>query len=137
MNLTQRRGPASPISRMGFLRLCRIRIAGPAFVLLAAAVAIFSPPARTAARHPGESGASILPGGREITPTGQQFLTGPGPFGIAVNASGKIVVTADGGPNRYALTVLNLQADPKVTHIVAHRKRDRDDDKNAVTDDDD
>jgi DNA-binding beta-propeller fold protein YncE len=137
MNLTQRRGPASPISRMGFLRLCRIRIAGPAFVLLAAAVAICSPPAGTRPAHRADSGASILPGGREITPTGQQFLTGPGPFGIAVNASGKIVVTADGGPNRYALTVLNLQADPKVTHIVAHRKRDRDDDKNAVTDDDD
>ena len=113
------------------------KVAGPALVLLAAAVAICSPPAGTRPAHRADNGSSILPGGREITPIGQQFATGPGPFGIAVNASGKIVVTADGGPNRYALTVLNLQADPKVTHIVAHRKRDRDDDKNAVTDDDD
>lgn len=116
------------------------RIAGPTLVFLLAAGAIGGPPAGTRPAHRADSGSSILPGGREITPIGQQFFTGPGPFGIAVSPSGKVIVTADGGPNRYALTVLDLKDspnEPKVRHIVAHRKRDRDDDKNAAKDDDD
>ena len=52
------------------------------------------------------SGPSILPGGRIIAPLGEEYATGPGAFGIAVSASGKTVVTADGGPFRYSFTVL-------------------------------
>src|SRR5947208_275149 len=48
-----------------------------------------------------------LPGGRAITPVGDQFVTGPGPFGLALSPSDKIAVTADGGPNRYSLTILD------------------------------
>jgi DNA-binding beta-propeller fold protein YncE len=47
-----------------------------------------------------------LPGGRAITPQGDQFVTGPGPFGLALSPSGKIAVTADGGPNRYSLSIV-------------------------------
>src|SRR5271165_3189978 len=72
--------------------------------LLAAAIAPAGPPAGTRPAQRSESGASILPGGRRITPLGEQFFTGPGPFGLAVSPSGGLVVTADGGPNRYALT---------------------------------
>jgi DNA-binding beta-propeller fold protein YncE len=106
-------------------------------IFFACAVAICAPPAGNRPAHRADSGTSVLPGGREITPLGQQFFTGPGPFGIAVNASGNTVVAADGGPNRYALSVLNLRNEPKITHINAHRKRDNDDKKGAVTDDDD
>ena len=87
-----------------------------------------SPPHRSA-----ESGASILPGGRRITPQGTQHFTGPGPFGLAVSPDGHIVVTADGGPNRYGLTIWNEQHDQPLTSIVAPRGR-RDDD---ADDDDD
>jgi YVTN family beta-propeller protein len=66
----------------------------------------------------------VLPGGRLITPTGTQFFTGPGPFGLAVSPSGRVVATADGGPNRYALTVLE---DGKIRQFAAHRKKDADD----------
>jgi len=59
---------------------------------------------RTAAVRPGAE--SILPGGRLISPIGQHFRTGPGPFGLAINRKGDLVVTADGGPSRYSLTVL-------------------------------
>ena len=52
------------------------------------------------------SGPSILPGGRIIAPLGEEYATGPGAFGIAVSASGRTVVTADGGPFRYSFTVL-------------------------------
>lgn len=37
---------------------------------------------------------------------GDEFATGPGPFGIAVSPSGKSVATANGGPWRYGITIL-------------------------------
>ncbi len=58
----------------------------------------------TAARRPGAQ--TILPGGRFVTPYGHTHLTGPGPFGIAVNAKADTIVSADGGPNRFSLTVV-------------------------------
>jgi DNA-binding beta-propeller fold protein YncE len=73
------------------------------------------------------SGLSILPGGRQITPLGDQFFTGPGPFGLAVSPNGKTVVTADGGPNRYSLTLLENSATPGVRHIATTRRRDAND----------
>ena len=48
----------------------------------------------------------VLPGGRTITPQGEQFLTGPGPFGLTISPGGRSVVTADGGPNLHSLTSL-------------------------------
>src|SRR5262249_14973729 len=48
-------------------------------LLVVALTAVCAPPAGTRAAHRAESGASILPGGREITPIGDQFFTGPGP----------------------------------------------------------
>jgi DNA-binding beta-propeller fold protein YncE len=87
------------------------------------------PPAGSRQAHRSDSGTSILPGGREITPTGDQFFSGPGPFGLAVSPSGHYAVTADGGPNRYALTILTGD---HTRHIPARRKRE-----NADADDDD
>ncbi len=59
---------------------------------------------RPAVRRPGAE--SILPGGRIISPLGRQFSTGPGPWGLAVSPNGKTVVSSDGGPNKYSLSVL-------------------------------
>lgn len=66
----------------------------------------YRPPAglEPAARRPG--GTSVLPGGRMIAPLGLHHTTGPGPFGLAVSPDGRTIVTADGGPNRYSLTIL-------------------------------
>ena len=71
----------------------------------------YSAPAgiRPALRHPGA--ASILPGGRIISPLGRQYVTGPGPFGLAISASGKTLVSANSGPDRFSLTVLEQQRD--------------------------
>ena len=54
--------------------------------------------------------ALTLPGGRLITPIGDEVLTGPGSFGLALSPSGRFAVTTDGGPNRYTLTVLDTRA---------------------------
>jgi YVTN family beta-propeller protein len=91
---------------------------------------------RTAIRRPGA--ASVLPGGRIIAPLGSQFVTGPGPFGIAVSPSGRTVVSANGGPDKYSLTI--LERDKKGTwtsrHFLAPGKRemegDKDDDWRSV-----
>ena len=58
-------------------------------------------------RRPGAS--SILPGGRIIDPLGRQYHTGPGPFGLAVSPSAKLVVTADGGPDWFSITSLRRE----------------------------
>jgi YVTN family beta-propeller protein len=66
----------------------------------------YAPPAgdRPAIRRPG---TSILPGGRIISPLGEVHVTGPGPFGIAISPSGKTAATANGGPWRYGVTILD------------------------------
>jgi YVTN family beta-propeller protein len=61
---------------------------------------------RPAARH---TGASILPGGRVIAPMGEEFPTGPGAFGLAISPSGRFAATANTGPGRNSLTLLEKQ----------------------------
>ncbi len=95
-------------------------------ILLCAALtaADFRPPAgtRSAARRPGAE--TILPGGRIVTPLGRQFNTGPGAFGLAVSPGGKMAVTANGGPNRFSLTVLDMSGEPWRTRELRARPRD-------------
>src|SRR5579885_907068 len=49
---------------------------------------------------------TVLPGGRLISPYGEQFITGPGPFGLAISPEGKRVVTANSGPDYFSLSFL-------------------------------
>lgn len=65
-----------------------------------------------------------LPGGRHISPTGEQYSTGPGPFGLAVSSDGHVVVTADGGPNRYGLSVFDDRAVEAIRTLAATRRRE-------------
>ena len=52
------------------------------------------------------SKASLLPGGRVIAALGNQYVTGYGPFGLAISLSGRTVATSNGGPDRNSLTIL-------------------------------
>jgi DNA-binding beta-propeller fold protein YncE len=106
---------------------------------LAAAAAFGQMPAGNRQAERADSGTSVLPGGRLITPLGEQFFTGPGPFGLAISPSGQFVVSADGGPNRYALTVLDNRAlgsreSPAVKHLHTARKRSRGEDADDADD---
>src|SRR5205823_454655 len=89
----------------------------------------YSAPAgiRPAHQH---SNASILPGGRVIQPLGDSFITGAGPFGLAISNSGKTLITANTGPGRNSLTLLELEKSGQwvVRHLLAHS---RDDDRNG------
>jgi len=51
-------------------------------------------------------GAAVLPGGRVLSPLGDQYVTGPGAFGLKVGPTGKSVVTVNSGPGKNSLTVL-------------------------------
>ena len=68
-----------------------------------------------------KAGSSILAGGRIIAPLGTEYVTGAGAFGLAVNTSGRTVVTSNGGPGRNSLTVLEKKKDEgwDVRQIVA------------------
>jgi YVTN family beta-propeller protein len=84
----------------------------------------YSAPAgiRPALRRPS---ASILPGGRIISPLGNQYVTGPGPFGLAISASGRTLVSANSGPDRFSLTVLERDRGGvwSVRQLIAPKKR--------------
>ncbi len=89
------------------------------------AAANYSAPAgiRPALRRPGA--ASILPGGRIISPMGRQFVTGPGPFGLAISTSGKTLVSANSGPDRFSMTVLEQEKGGgwQVHQLIAPKKK--------------
>lgn len=81
---------------------------------------------RFAVRRPGAE--SILPGGRIVSPLGRQFSTGPGTFGLAVSPDGKRLVSADGGPRRFTLTVLQQTGPGKwLTESIEPWKIERED----------
>src|ERR1035437_1431374 len=92
----------------------------------------FSAPAgiRPAQRRPA---GAILPGGRGLLPEGEQFITGSGPFGLAVSPEGKSVVTANGGPGRNSLTILDRDKNNHwdVRHLLARTKGDTGDPEDA------
>ena len=94
--------------------------------LLAAQTLEYAAPAglRPAVRRPGAP--SILPGGRIIAPMGQQFVTGPGPFGLAVSPDGRTAASANGGPDRYSITVIerDRRGPFRSRHLMAKRKQE-------------
>lgn len=93
-------------------------------VLLPLGAAEYRAPAGNlpALRRPGAAG--IIPGGRIIAPLGLQYATGPGPFGLAVSPNGKCIVTADGGPGIFSLTVIERAKDRYQTpqHLEAEKE---------------
>jgi len=92
----------------------------PVVGILLLTTADYVPPAgtRAAIRRPGAQ--TILPGGRIIEPWGRQYTTGPGPFGLAVSPSGRLVVSANGGPSRYSLTLLEQEGSFwRTRHLIA------------------
>lgn len=100
-------------------------------VCLSVQAADYSAPAglRPAIRRPGSP--SILPGGRIIAPAGRQYITGPGPFGLAISPDSKTIVTVNSGPERFSLTVLesNKKGGMNTRHLVAAQPRREEDER--------
>ena len=77
-----------------------------AFALSVAAADYRTPAGLEKARRTEEGAGSVLPGGRSLSPFGKEYTTGPGPFGLAISPNGERIITADGGPERFTLTIL-------------------------------
>ncbi len=61
-----------------------------------------------------------------IEPLGRAFQTGPGAFGLAVSPDGRFAVTANGGPDRFSLTILDMGSEPwQAVQLRAARKEDK------------
>ena len=108
------------------LALIALLLAGASAQERKAPVMEFQAPAgeRPSARRVGAE--SILPGGRMIEPLGRQYATGPGAFGLAISPGGKFAVTADGGPDRYSLTLLDMTEDPwRLSRLEAKKKNEK------------
>lgn len=90
---------------------------------------------RPAIRRPGAP--SILPGGRIIAPAGKQYITGPGPFGLAISPDGKTVVTVNSGPERFSITVLERDKKGAVLthHLVAAAAKEKDEEQKGLAED--
>ena len=108
-----------------------MRLLPVALLALPLAAADYSAPAgiRPAMLRPD---AAVLPGGRVIAPLGRQYVTGPGPFGLAVSPAGRTLVSSNGGPDRYSLTVMERGKGGGWTarHLMVPKPR-RDEDRDA------
>src|SRR5579883_3483949 len=91
----------------------------------------FRTPAGTKpARRTGDGSGTVLPGGRFLSPYGAQYTTGPGPFGLAISPSGRRIITSNGGPDRYSLTILeNANGVWSARTLHVHGKDDEDADE--------
>lgn len=92
----------------------------PLAAALALAAANYAPPAgtRAAIRRPGAQ--SVLPGGRIVEPWGRQYTTGPAPLGLAVSPSGRLAASANSGPDRPSLTILEKEGSYwRTRHLMA------------------
>jgi YVTN family beta-propeller protein len=89
-----------------------------------------APAGDRSARRTEEGPGTILPGGRLLSPYGAQYTTGPGPFGLAISPSGRRIITANGGPDRYSLTILeNADGAWRTRTLHVHGKEDADADE--------
>jgi len=100
------------------MRACLVLLAG---CLCFSEAAEYQAPAGDRPAIPRPGAVSVLPGGRMLQPHGRQYATGPGPFGLAVSPDGKIIVSSNGGPRRYSLTVLHRdeRGRYRVQHLVS------------------
>ncbi|MBZ5605698.1 MAG: hypothetical protein LAO79_25645, partial [Acidobacteriia bacterium] len=106
----------------------RFLIASAALALLCRAADYRTPAGTQPARRTEEGAGTILPGGRFLSPYGAEFITGPGPFGLAISPSGNRIVTADGGPDRYGLTFLEKSSTGwTIRRLTVPSRKDSDD----------
>lgn len=91
------------------------------FLAFAALAAEYSAPAGTRPAVCRRGLPSILPGGRIIIPAGKQYITGPGPFGLAISPDHKTLLSVNSGPERFSVTVLERDRSGRIAtqHFLA------------------
>lgn len=83
------------------------------------AIWIVTAPAGSEVTKIDESGTTVIPNGRLITPVGKSITTAPHPYGLALSSDGNIAVTANSGTSPLSITIVrNLSAaQPEVQQI--------------------
>jgi DNA-binding beta-propeller fold protein YncE len=60
-----------------------------------------------------QSGETILPNGRLITPLGRQIKVAPHPYGLVVSPDGKTLVTANSGTHPFSVSIITQLDSPQ------------------------
>ncbi len=61
------------------------------------------------------NGETIIPNGRIVSPLGKQYFTAPHPFGLVLNSTGDIAITANSGTSPFSISIIKGLKTGKVT----------------------
>ena len=88
---------------------------------------IFSAPAIDEFTAVDETGLTVLPNGRYITPLGRTVKTAPHPYGLALSPDGTTVVTANSGTEPLSITIIRniLKYRPDVQQVPPGAETDK------------
>ncbi|MCB9351291.1 MAG: hypothetical protein H6573_27890 [Lewinellaceae bacterium] len=67
---------------------------------------IISAPAGSQYTRIDQSGKTVIPNGRYITPAGKSIVTAPHPYGLTLSPDGNIAVTANSGTDPLSITII-------------------------------
>ena len=67
---------------------------------------IATAPAGEQYTHINRDGATIIPNGRFITPTGRQITVAPHPFGLTLSPDGKTIISANSGVGPFSISII-------------------------------
>jgi YVTN family beta-propeller protein len=63
-------------------------------------------------------GATVIPNGRILTPTGKNYTVAPHPFGLALSNNGEFAVTANSGTNPLSISIIrNILTSPEIRQV--------------------
>ena len=68
---------------------------------------VFSAPAATAYCRIDPHGITVIPNGRLLTPRGRQLLVEPHPYGLALSADGRTLITANSGTEPFSFSIVH------------------------------
>lgn len=80
---------------------------------------IISAPAGEKFTHIEETGTTVIPNGRLLTPEGKSIVVAPHPFGLTLSPDGNTVVTANSGIKPLSITIIRniLSEQPEIQQV--------------------
>ena len=80
---------------------------------------IISAPAGSEFTRIDQTGKTVIPNGRYITPVGKSILTAPHPYGLTLSPDGNVAVTANSGTSPLSITIVRnlLSENPDVQQV--------------------
>ena len=87
---------------------------------------VMTAPATTRYCQISPDGATVIPNGRVLTPRGRQFLLEPHPYGMALSADARVLITANSGTEPFSFSIVRdpFSAQPSLSAIPEGVKTD-------------